>query len=39
MTDDKMPLSEIAIPQLTTDQRHRALGMLETGSGQLEVTR
>ena len=38
MTGDKMPLSESAIPQLTTDQRLPELGMLEAGFGHLEVT-
>ena len=39
MTSNKMPLSEIRMPRLTTEQRLRALGMLESGSGQFTVAR
>lgn len=39
MTSNKMPLSEIRMPRLTTEQRLRALGMLESGSSQDTVAR
>ena len=39
MTSNKMPLSGNRMPRLTTEQRLRALGMLESGSGQFTVAR
>ena len=39
MTSNKMPLSEIRMPRLTTEQRLWALGILESGSGQVTVAR